>query len=162
TLRQNRGRELRGEALEKGVAGGVAERVVVALEAVEVEDREQPRPVLSSILELALEIGDELPPVRQPGQRVGQRLLLAPFDQRPLVVRVGRRLVEERPVSDPDHEEPGGEKGPSAAGPPAGDREDEDDERQQEDVTDRVGEVGEHDEPAAARALVDDTYEDGG
>ena len=65
--------ELGAEALEQQVARRVAERVVVGLEAVEVEEREHGR-VHLVLGEPALELGDQRAAVAEPGQRVGRRL----------------------------------------------------------------------------------------
>ena len=63
-----------GEAREQRVAGRVAERVVVDLEAVEVEDREQPRLGVAPVRKRAIEVGDEPAAVAEPGQGVGDRV----------------------------------------------------------------------------------------
>ena len=73
TVTWNRG-ELRAEAGEKRIARGVAERVVVALEAVEVEQHQQRRRH-GVAGQPPLEVGEELTPIREARERVGRRLL---------------------------------------------------------------------------------------
>ena len=63
-------RELRAEPDEERVPGGVPERVVVALEAVEVEDHQHRRHRLVR-LERRVEVDQEPAPVPEAGERVG-------------------------------------------------------------------------------------------
>ncbi len=69
------------EAGQQRVARGVAEGVVVALEAVEVEEGQCARPLSDAVREGLLEVGHERPPVGQPGQPVLERLAAAATDQ---------------------------------------------------------------------------------
>ena len=62
---------------EEGVARGIAKRVVVLLEAVEVEEREHDAVGAAVRPELGLEVVDQSPPVGKPRQRVGACLLVA-------------------------------------------------------------------------------------
>src|SRR5207247_3971515 len=72
TLALDRGVEPVRDASEQGVAGRVAERVVVRLEAVEVEDdQREGQPVIA---ERSVELEHEPAAVAEPGQRVGQSL----------------------------------------------------------------------------------------
>ena len=66
-------RELRAEAGQQGVSGRVPERVVVPLEAVEVEDHQEGRLDLG-LREESFEIGQELPAIAETRQRIGHRL----------------------------------------------------------------------------------------
>ena len=84
------------------------------------------------------------------------------IEVRPLDVRADRRLVEVDGVTDGVQQQPGGDQRPRAAGLPAGDREDEDHEREQEHVADRIGEVRDHDERASVRGLDDGIDQDHG
>ena len=59
---------------EQRIAGGMSERVVVSLEAVEVEDDEDDRLLVA---ELRLEVGHEAAAVAKAGQRIGERLFAA-------------------------------------------------------------------------------------
>jgi len=91
----------------------VAERVVVVLEAVEVEEEQQRRRVGGPALEGAGQLGHQLAAVAQSGQRVGHRLLAdrvvgqdlgrrqlrlvdEPDDQRDLILLEGPALAPER------------------------------------------------------------------
>ena len=65
--------ELRGEPLQQGVAGRMAEGVVVLLEAVEIEEDEDA--VLLGVESDCLEIVCELAPVAEPGERIVHRLM---------------------------------------------------------------------------------------
>ena len=67
------GRQLRTEAPEQHVAGGMAEAVVVELEAVEVVENQQAGALRRGALEGAREVVDQHAPVPQPGERVGDR-----------------------------------------------------------------------------------------
>ena len=75
------GRRELGRGGEQRVAGGVAEGVVVALEAVEVEE---PRARLArrGRRQLAREVVHERAPVRQPGERVRARVTAGPQHRR--------------------------------------------------------------------------------
>ena len=79
--------ELHGQAAEKRVAGGMTERVVVALEAVEIEEDEQGRCLG---VQSVLEIREQLPPVGEPGERVGLGLRPATPEE-PCVLAEGER-----------------------------------------------------------------------
>ena len=81
------------------------------------------------------------------------------IEVRPLDVAADRRLVEVDGVADRVQQQSGGDQRPRAAGLPARDREDEDDEREQEHVADRIGEVRDHDERASVRGVDDDLDE---
>ena len=65
------------EAGEQRVAGRVAEGVVVLLEAVEVEEREEELSLAAGARQLDLEVVDQRAPVGEPGQRVGAGLFAA-------------------------------------------------------------------------------------
>jgi hypothetical protein len=86
--------ELRPEAGQEGVAGEVAEGVVVVLEAVEVEEQEDPRRAVARGLQLDLEVAHELAAVAQAGQRVRERLAAAGGDH-PQVLREGHGHAHE-------------------------------------------------------------------
>src|SRR5206468_7529734 len=58
--RLDRRRELPRETRQQGISGGMAERVVVCLEAVEIEKHEHPRLLLARGLDLRLEVDEEL------------------------------------------------------------------------------------------------------
>ena len=217
--------ELAGEADEQRVAGGVAEDVVVVLEAVEVEQRDR---ALDVGVEAVLEVAHQAAAVAEAGQRVGQRLAgrlgrhpgvvaegqdhaqdraeqrggrehdgevvevldqvavhehpqagerrrgghdhraqasgvghraLARrhprgpaeqegrggpqrVEQRAVDVGAERGLVEEQSVGDRDRDEARADHGPRAAGAPAGEAEHAGHDREQEQVADRVGDVG--------------------
>jgi hypothetical protein len=62
-----------GQADEQGVAGRMTEAVVVALEAVEVEQHQQHRPGWGGLLQSLVQVGLELTAVGDPGQGVGHR-----------------------------------------------------------------------------------------
>jgi hypothetical protein len=62
-----------GQPDQQGVAGGVAEGVVVALEAVEVEQHQQQRLGRAGLLQPILQVELELAPVGDAGQGVGHR-----------------------------------------------------------------------------------------
>jgi hypothetical protein len=69
----DRGLQLGAEPAQQRVARRVAEAVVVALEAVEVEQQQQVRQRLVLGAQ-QLEVAQQLEPVAEPGQRVGPRL----------------------------------------------------------------------------------------
>jgi hypothetical protein len=69
--------EVRGETDEQRVARGVAERVVVGLEAVEVEQDQSERMLAVGPLELGFDVEHEPPPVAEPREHVGERLVAA-------------------------------------------------------------------------------------
>ena len=73
----HRGREALAEAGEERVAGRVAERVVVLLEAVEVEECEHDTALAAGVRQLGIEIVDQSPPVGKPRQRVGACFFMA-------------------------------------------------------------------------------------
>ena len=86
--------ELGPEAREKRVACDVAEGVVVALEAVEVEHDQQARARRRRSVSQRLDVGRQLAPVAEAGQRVADRFLA----QRVVAEDVGRgglRLADE-------------------------------------------------------------------
>ncbi len=83
-------RERGAKSRQEHVAGGVAEAVVIALEAVEIEDHERERPLLRQVREHVREVLLELSPVAQSGQRVGACLDAACAQQGP-VLRQGER-----------------------------------------------------------------------
>ncbi len=64
------------EAGEKRVARWMAERVVVLLEAVEVEEREHDAALAAGVHQRRIEIVDQRAAVGKPGQRVGAGLLV--------------------------------------------------------------------------------------
>ena len=63
------------EAREQGVARRVAEGVVIGLEAVEVEQREQHEPV--GVGDVAVHVAHQRAPVAEPGEGIRQRLVTA-------------------------------------------------------------------------------------
>ena len=69
--------QLAGQAAQQRVAGGMAERVVVGLESVEVEDAEGDRLVAAERTDHALDVGEQLAAVAETGQRVGGRIEMA-------------------------------------------------------------------------------------
>ena len=71
------GRQALAEAGEKRVAGRMAERVVVLLEAVEVEEREHDAALAAGVRQLGIEIVDQRAAVGKPRQRVGASFLVA-------------------------------------------------------------------------------------
>ena len=73
----------------------MAERVVVLLEAVEVEDREHPRLAASGLLERLSEIVEERAPVSEARKRIGERFDLALLEQ-------GRVLAEREGAAHED------------------------------------------------------------
>ena len=75
TLAVDRRAEPARDASEQRVARGVAERVVVRLESVQVEDDERERRAF--VRQRSIELEHEAPTVAEPGQRIGQRLLAA-------------------------------------------------------------------------------------
>ena len=76
-----------GQADEQRVAGRVAEAVVVLLEAVEVEEREQLRPLVAHDGHRVVEVGDERAAVAQAGEGVGERLHAAGGQQALVLLR---------------------------------------------------------------------------
>jgi hypothetical protein len=70
------------EAGQQGIADGVTEGVVVALEAVQVEQQKRPRRALRGRLKDILEADQKPAAVAERGERVGQRLVAALIDQR--------------------------------------------------------------------------------
>ena len=71
------GRQALTEPGKKGVARRMAERVVVLLEAVEVEEREDDVALAAGVRQLGIEVVDQSPPVGKPCQRVGAGFLMA-------------------------------------------------------------------------------------
>ena len=69
------GREVRAQPHEQRVAGGVAEGVVVVLEAVEVEEHEHDRARVVGLGQQRGELARQRAAVAEAGQRVGQRLV---------------------------------------------------------------------------------------
>ncbi len=67
----------RASRLEQRVAGGMAERVVVGLEAVEIEDADGDGLVPAERADHALHVGEQLAAVAEPGERVGGRVQVA-------------------------------------------------------------------------------------
>jgi hypothetical protein len=67
--------ELRAQARQQQIALGVTKRVVVGLEAIEIEERESGRAVL---VEGALKVCEQLTPVGQASQRIVACLLAQP------------------------------------------------------------------------------------
>ena len=97
--------ELAGEVREQPVARGMAEGVVVLLEAVEVEHREQPGALGGGDGERAVEVEQQPPAVVEPGQHVGLGLDALELEQ-------PRVLGEERDEADDrEHERRHGEDG---------------------------------------------------
>ena len=82
-------------------------------------------------------------------------------EQRAFGVGTGSSLVQVDPVADRVEEQAGGHQRPGATGPPAGNREHEDEEREQEHVPDRIGHVRHDHEPAPVRGVEDDLDENG-
>ena len=68
---------LRAEPVQQRVARRVAEAVVVGLEAVEVEEREQHGPLRGGLGGQPLEVGEQRAPVAEAGEGVGRGLDLA-------------------------------------------------------------------------------------
>ena len=101
--------EALGEALEQRIAGGMAVGVVVLLEAVEVEDREQ-QLVLGLLGDRAGEIVGHRATVAEAGQLVGARLVDRDPEERLLLAHHAldggasrdRAQVEERDRDDED------------------------------------------------------------
>ena len=79
------GREVAAEADEQRVAGGVAEGVVVVLEAVEVEQDEHERVGVVGLGQHALEVAGQRAAVAEPGQRVRHRLVARRAQDRDVV-----------------------------------------------------------------------------
>jgi hypothetical protein len=77
TAALERGRQVATEALEQRIASRVAERVVVGLEAVEVEQREHVAVAGHVEAGSRLEVAHQRAPVAQPGERIRGRLELA-------------------------------------------------------------------------------------
>ena len=90
--------EVAAERRQQRVAGRMAVRVVVVLEAVEVEERERCRRRLGGALDLVLEVHHELAPVAEAGERVGHRVG-AGDAQHPVVV-----VQRDREPPDDDRE----------------------------------------------------------
>ncbi len=67
----------------------MAERVVVALEPVEVEDHQEGW--LDRLLEDALEVDEQLPAIAETGQRVGDRLLAGQLEEPAVLAERERR-----------------------------------------------------------------------
>ena len=74
------GREFLAEAREQRVAGRVAERVVVALESVEVEQHEECRPHGVGA-QTALEVGEQLATIAEPRQRIRGRFPMRELEE---------------------------------------------------------------------------------
>ena len=79
------GREVAAEADEQRVARGVAEGVVVVLEAVEVEQHEHERAGVVGLGQHRLEVAGQRAAVAEPGQRVGHRLVARRAQDRDVV-----------------------------------------------------------------------------
>ena len=73
--------EVAGQALQEGVARRVPERVVVALEAVQVEERERVGAALLGF-HARLQVVHQPAPVAEPGERVGDGLMAAGLEHR--------------------------------------------------------------------------------
>ena len=78
-----RRRQPRAEPGEERVAGGVAVRVVVGLESIEVEHGERRRRMVGALADRPLEIAQQAAPVPEAGQVVGERQETALLDARP-------------------------------------------------------------------------------
>jgi hypothetical protein len=78
--------ELHGQTPEQRVTCQVPERVVVALEAVEVEQREHERRRVIRLPQPVLQVEHEAAPVPEPGEHVGQGFLAHLGEQRPPLV----------------------------------------------------------------------------
>jgi hypothetical protein len=89
------------QARQQGVAGGVAEGVVVRLEAVEIAQHQQQRIGVRGAIEVGVEVGDQAPPVVQAGQGIGVRRVdqgLLPAAQR------DQQKSDENEGGEHDHE----------------------------------------------------------
>ncbi len=86
-----------------------------------------------------LAAADPRGPAEQEGRGRPQRV-----EQRAVDVGAERGLVEEQAVGDRDGDEAGADERPGAARAPAGEAEDAGDDGEQEQVADRVGDVGQH------------------
>src|SRR5262249_11408292 len=78
-------RELDPETLEERIPGRVAEGVVVSLEAVQVEDDEQPRLGDGGAAERVVELRHQLAPVAETGERVGHCFQLRQLEEHPVL-----------------------------------------------------------------------------
>ena len=87
--------EPRAESLQQLVAGQVPERVVVVLEAIEIEEREHQRPLRIEFVEMRGQVGRQLAAVAQAGQSVRRRLT-ATLRQHPSVVLHRQIEADER------------------------------------------------------------------
>ena len=83
------------DSSQQGIAGGVTEAVVVALEAVEIEEHQRGRAPAPSVLHGVLEVLHQPAPVPQPAQRVGDRLVSVAA-QHPHVLQIGQRRAHRR------------------------------------------------------------------
>ncbi len=92
------GRELRAETGEEGVTCRVAERVVVPLEPVEVEDHQQGGLDFRR-REEAFEVGQELPTIAEAGQRVGDGLMPRELEQAAIFAEGHREPHDDRQQS---------------------------------------------------------------
>ena len=106
-MRAHRVGKARGEPDQEPVAGGVAEGVVVLLEAVEVEEEQRARGGGARELELELEVRQQAAAVLQPGERVGARLDVG-LGERALVLQEGERHAGQRQQKRPRGEAHGG------------------------------------------------------
>jgi len=84
---RHHGGKLRAEAGEQRISGGMAEGVVVPLEAVEVEDHQQAAWRVRSV-EQAIEIRQEPSAISETGQRVGDRFVPGELEE-PAVLAEG-------------------------------------------------------------------------
>jgi len=73
----------------------MAERVVVGLESVEIEDDES-KWLVGGSEECLVEVGHEPPTVSQPCQRVGERLLTAPLEEHYAIPECQDRAHDDR------------------------------------------------------------------
>ena len=85
--------QVAAEPVQQRVAGRVAEGVVVGLEAVEVEEREQHGPLGRGVGGQPLEVGEQRAPVAEAGQGVGRGLDLARAE-RAQVLAEGQREAQ--------------------------------------------------------------------
>ena len=88
-------RERHRESREQRVAGRVAEQVVVALEAVEVEEHERQRLRRRRDLQARVEVAQKAPAVAEPRQSIRQRLVRAQLE-RAAKLQLGDDLAGER------------------------------------------------------------------
>ena len=85
----HRAAERHSQAVQQRVAGRMAEGVVVLLEAVEVEEAENPRPRAALGVQLGVEVLDQRAAVAQAGERVGQGFHAACREEALVVLRQG-------------------------------------------------------------------------